>query len=238
MLTTKILLNSIISTKSACFMTIDIKDFYLNTPMERPKYMRLKLADIPDDFIALYKLNQLTATDGYVYVLIQKGLLTEHPRSGFWNHDWRPISFTLCVDDFGVKYVGIKHAHNLIKTLNEHYQTSQDWKREQYLGLTIKWDYPQQQIHLSMPCYCQKAGQCFRHHAPTKQQHQPYPHTACTYGSKQQHTEATGNSPLLNKADKTFVQEVIGVFLYSAHAVDCTMCPEPFCSKKYLSTSC
>ncbi len=36
--------------------------------------MRLKLADIPDDFIALYKLNQLTTTDGYVYVLIQKGM--------------------------------------------------------------------------------------------------------------------------------------------------------------------
>ena len=55
-------------------MTIYIKDFYLKTPMERPEYMRLKIADIPDDFIALYKLNQLTTTDGYVYVLIQKGM--------------------------------------------------------------------------------------------------------------------------------------------------------------------
>eukprot|EP00804_Cyclotella_cryptica_P006952 CCRYP_007096-RA/>CCRYP_007096-RA protein AED:0.31 eAED:0.29 QI:0/0/0/1/0/0/3/0/365 len=25
---------------------------------------------------------------------------------GFYKHDWRPISFTLCVDDFGVKYTG------------------------------------------------------------------------------------------------------------------------------------
>eukprot|EP00804_Cyclotella_cryptica_P031066 CCRYP_015981-RA/>CCRYP_015981-RA protein AED:0.30 eAED:0.30 QI:0/0/0/1/1/1/3/0/511 len=46
MLTTKILLNSVISTKGARFMTIDIKDFYLNTPMVRPEYMRLKLSDI------------------------------------------------------------------------------------------------------------------------------------------------------------------------------------------------
>eukprot|EP00804_Cyclotella_cryptica_P019948 CCRYP_007857-RA/>CCRYP_007857-RA protein AED:0.46 eAED:0.46 QI:0/-1/0/1/-1/1/1/0/132 len=46
MLTTKILLNSAISTKGARFMTIDIKDFYLNTPMVRPEYMRLKLSDI------------------------------------------------------------------------------------------------------------------------------------------------------------------------------------------------
>eukprot|EP00804_Cyclotella_cryptica_P002892 CCRYP_009398-RA/>CCRYP_009398-RA protein AED:0.47 eAED:0.47 QI:0/-1/0/1/-1/1/1/0/79 len=39
MITVKILLNSIISTVNAKFMTIDIKDFYLNTPMERPEYM-------------------------------------------------------------------------------------------------------------------------------------------------------------------------------------------------------
>ena len=40
MLTVKILLNSVISTKGARFMTIDIKDFYLNTPMARFEYMR------------------------------------------------------------------------------------------------------------------------------------------------------------------------------------------------------
>jgi hypothetical protein len=34
MITTKLLLNSIISTPGPRFMTIDIKDFYLNTPME------------------------------------------------------------------------------------------------------------------------------------------------------------------------------------------------------------
>ena len=31
-------------------MTIDIKDFYLNTPMPRYKYLRLKLEDLPKDF--------------------------------------------------------------------------------------------------------------------------------------------------------------------------------------------
>jgi hypothetical protein len=37
----KILLNSVISTKDARCMTLDIKDFYLNTPMKRYEYMRL-----------------------------------------------------------------------------------------------------------------------------------------------------------------------------------------------------
>ena len=33
LLTVKLLLNSIVSTPGSKFMTIDIKDFYLNTPM-------------------------------------------------------------------------------------------------------------------------------------------------------------------------------------------------------------
>ncbi len=39
LLTVKLLLNSIISTPNAKFMTMDIKDFYLNTPMARFEYM-------------------------------------------------------------------------------------------------------------------------------------------------------------------------------------------------------
>ena len=37
--TIKVLINSIISTAGAKFMTMDIKDFYLNTPMARYEYM-------------------------------------------------------------------------------------------------------------------------------------------------------------------------------------------------------
>jgi hypothetical protein len=36
--TRKILLNSVISTRDATFISVDIKNFYLNTPLERPEY--------------------------------------------------------------------------------------------------------------------------------------------------------------------------------------------------------
>eukprot|EP00804_Cyclotella_cryptica_P012915 CCRYP_002273-RA/>CCRYP_002273-RA protein AED:0.38 eAED:0.38 QI:0/0/0/1/0/0/3/0/465 len=243
MLTTKILLNSIISTQGARFMTIDIKDFYLNTLMARPEFMRLKLADIPVEFIILYNLRNLATPDGNVYVRVQKGMYglpqagiiaqqllesrlvangyqqsTVTP--GFWKHDWRPIAFALCVDDFGVKYVGIEHAKHLLQALNTHYTTSHDWKGDRYLGLTITWDYPRKQVHLSMPGYCQKAGQRFRHNIPTKPQHQPYPHTRAPTAPSNKDPDL---STPLNKQDTTFIQEVIGVFLYYARAVDCTM---------------
>ena len=51
--TVKLLLNSVVSTNGAKFFTLDIKDFYLNTPMERFEYMILKMENIPDNVIVL-----------------------------------------------------------------------------------------------------------------------------------------------------------------------------------------
>ena len=74
LLTVKLLLNSIISTLGANFMTIDIKDFYLNTPMARYEYMRLKLLDIPEEVTKHYNLATKVKNDGYVYIEIRQGM--------------------------------------------------------------------------------------------------------------------------------------------------------------------
>jgi hypothetical protein len=55
-LTVKLLLNSIISTKNAKFMTLDIKDFYLMTPMKQYEYSQMKLDLFPQDIINEYNL--------------------------------------------------------------------------------------------------------------------------------------------------------------------------------------
>jgi hypothetical protein len=70
----KILLNSVISTKEAQCVTLDIKDFYLNTPMKRYEYMRLKLSDIPEKIIEEYKLYEIVTDNGYVHCKIRKGV--------------------------------------------------------------------------------------------------------------------------------------------------------------------
>jgi hypothetical protein len=59
-----------------------------------------------------------------------------------WTHQSRPISFTLVVDNFGIKYVGQEHAMHLISILKEHYELSEDWKGTKFIGLTLEWDYP------------------------------------------------------------------------------------------------
>ncbi len=74
MVTVKLHLNSVISTKGACYCTIDLKDFYLMTPMTRPEYMRMKIKDLPEDFVIMYNLVDKATSDGFVYIKIQKGM--------------------------------------------------------------------------------------------------------------------------------------------------------------------
>ena len=66
--TVKILLDSIVSTPNTKFMTIDIKGFYLNTPMAQSKYMHLKLGNLPKSVVQQYNLEEKTTRDGYMYV--------------------------------------------------------------------------------------------------------------------------------------------------------------------------
>jgi hypothetical protein len=71
--TSKVLINSVISTQDAKFLVIDIKIFYLNTPLGRFEYMVIILASLPQETIQKYHLNEL-AQDGKVYIEIQKGM--------------------------------------------------------------------------------------------------------------------------------------------------------------------
>ena len=83
MLTVKMLLNSVISTKDAKFMTIDIKDFYLNTPMQRYKYMRLKMEELPEDFVEEYKLQEKVTKDGYVTSQFARECMAYHKQASW-----------------------------------------------------------------------------------------------------------------------------------------------------------
>jgi hypothetical protein len=62
-----------------------------------------------------------------------------------------------------------------------------------------------------------------QHRAPSKLQHQSYPHVKPNYGAKAQYTEDMGNSALLPKEDKKIIQEVISTFLYYARCIKSTM---------------
>ena len=70
----KMHLNSVITTKGAQYCTFDKMDFYLNTPMEQPELMRMKLSDLPPEFVTLYNLSNIAKENRNMYIRIQKGM--------------------------------------------------------------------------------------------------------------------------------------------------------------------
>ncbi len=68
MLVAKMLFNSVISTKGARFMTMDISNFYLMTPLHRPEFIHVKLSNIPDEVIEEYMLREKATKNGSVYI--------------------------------------------------------------------------------------------------------------------------------------------------------------------------
>jgi hypothetical protein len=146
--TFKILINSTLSTEDAAMMMMDIKNYYLGTPLPRFEYMKMLLSRFPDEIIQKYNLNAL-AVDGWVYIEIRKGMYDlkqvgllanqllqtrlapfgyypSRHTPGLWLHKTRPISFRLVVDDFAVKYVGKQHAEHLRNALLRTYKLTTD----------------------------------------------------------------------------------------------------------------
>ena len=245
MLVAKILFNSVILTPGARFMTMDISNFYLMTPLLRPEYIRIKLSDLPQEIIDQYQLKDKVNKNGMVFVAVTKGMyglpqsgllanellekrLNQHGYfqskfvPGLWRHKTRPIQFVLTVDDFGVKYVGKQHAEHLYQVLCKHYKVPTDWKGERYIGIHLRWDYTNHQVHLFMPGYVKKAPTIFRHQQRRKQ-NQPFPHTPVQYGARKQYAKTKSTAPPLDKKGKKFIQQVCGKFLFYGRAVDSTL---------------
>jgi hypothetical protein len=71
--TFKILINSTLSTKDAAMMMMDIKNYYLGTPLPRLESMKMPFSRFPKEIVQRYNLNAL-AVDGRVYIKIRKGM--------------------------------------------------------------------------------------------------------------------------------------------------------------------
>ena len=64
---------------------------------------------------------------------------------------------------------------------------------------------------------------CYAHPMPLKSQHCPHSPNAILLGEDYQSPTPTNNSPLLDAAGKKHIQQIIGSFLYYAHAIDPTI---------------
>jgi hypothetical protein len=79
--TTKLVINSTISTLGAKYMCGDIKIFYSGMPMKCYEYMRLPITIVPQEIIDKYALMALVH-NRYVYLEIRSGMLYGLPQAG------------------------------------------------------------------------------------------------------------------------------------------------------------
>ena len=250
LLETKILLNSTISDaeKGARFLSCDLKDFFLASPMNKPEYMKVHISKFPPDIIQRYKLELLQDDNGYVYIKIKKGMyglkqaailaylqlvnfLKEHgyfPEKhciGLWSHNTLPTKFCLCVDDFGIKYFSKSDVNHLLNALRAHYKISIDWDGNNYCGLTMKWNYNDGYVDVSMPGYVTKQLERYNHQTPSKPQYAPHLWPSKVYGAKSQTVSDDTSTSITNKNDIKLIQSISGAFLYYGQAVDPTILP-------------
>ena len=97
MIETKILINSVISQakQGTTFLSCDLKEFFLATPMLKPEYMKIHNKNIPQDIRDHYELDKLLSDDGYIYCKIKKRM-------------------------YGLKQATILSFDNLFKKLSSH----------------------------------------------------------------------------------------------------------------------
>ena len=159
---------------------------------------------LPQEFIELYNL-QDKIKNGHIYMRIVRGIYgpsqsgklandllkkrlaeegyfeVQHT-PGLFKHKWRPVWFTLVVDDFGIKYIGGEHRDHLLKPLNKYYEVETDYNGELHCGVTLKWDYIQKRVlmwyvDISMLNYVHKNLVKYKHENHKKQvcPHEPAP---------------------------------------------------------------
>jgi hypothetical protein len=230
-------------------MMMDIKNYYLGTPLPRFEYMKMLLSRFPKEVIQKYNLHALSV-DSWVYIEVRKGmyglkqaglLVNQLLQSrlapfgyyparhtpGLWLHKTRPISFTLAVDDFAVddfavKYVGKKHAEHLRNAHLQPYELTTDWTATAYSGMTLKWDYGKRTCNISMHGYVSNVLDKFQHDSPKHQQHTPSRYVTPVYGAKTQYATKDETPPLTAQQCLT-IQKVTGSVFYYARAIDPTV---------------
>jgi hypothetical protein len=243
--------NHLIDTRYA---TIDIKDFYLGSKLTEPEYFSIPVKNIPVETMIEFDLQQYANDDNVLFQV--DGTMYGHPVAGrianadlvehlgqhgyiqdpnipsFFENAINQVSFTLVVDDFGIKYTGADTLKDLIRVLELRYIIKVDMSGKKYVGIRLDWDYVANTVTLDMPTTVPDAIARFLPDGPRKKTRTPGIYVPPNYLSPDM-SATVDESPPATAAEKSFIMEVVGVFLFYARMVDSTMLPiVTFISKK------
>ena len=114
----------------------------------------------------------------------------------------------------------------LLTALQTHYSISIDWKGSDFCGHHLAWNYPERFVNITMPNYIPNLLDKLQY-SPKRPQYSPYPMAPFTPArlGDSQYAPEPDLSPPLNPKDTTLVQSIVGLLLYHARAIDCTILP-------------
>ena len=116
--------------------------------------------------------------------LVRNGYAPVPHTPSLWRHHTPNLVFSLIVNNFLIKYTHKGDADHLLKSLQEDYAITQDLTVERYLVLTLKWEYFNRNVSISIPVYVQAPLLKFQSNATTKPQDSPHHWNQTTYGAK------------------------------------------------------
>ena len=239
----KILIHSVVSDDGGKYMTADVSDYYLGTDLERPEYVRIQLKLIPQASMDKHEWHPYTDRNSVLFEvtkgcyglpqagkLAQDKLIAHLAVHGYlqcpdvpcvFRHVTRNVTFSLVVDDFGIKYFNREDAEHLLQCLRLEYKMTVNWKGDKYLGMQIDFAPDMRSVKLSLPGYIAKVLARFCPDS-TATASAPGVYVAPEYGAKVQYV-AQDKSPALDSPGVKRLREIVGCLLYYARVIDYTM---------------
>ena len=171
-------------SENANFTTLDIKDFYLMTPLPRSEYIRIPQKFLSAQILTKHSLHPFLFNNSVLFeevsksmyglphagTIAQDSLVARLATQGYlqtgttclFRHVNNGVAFILAVDDFGAKFQDSVGADDLIRCLQLYYTLTIKKDATKYLGLTIiAVDKVAREVRMSAPGVIAKALQRF-----------------------------------------------------------------------------
>ena len=151
------------------------------------------------------------------------GYLEAKNTPGYWKHIWKPISWTLIVDDLGFNYMNKQHVDELLKIMSQWYIMKMDWKGTSFGGINLKWNYEGERwVEISLPGYIDNILACFIHPHPKIPQDSPHPAPPTKFTQATPAPPSPDESPRLKKKGIERIQKICGSILWYTRACNIT----------------
>ena len=163
------------------------------------------------------------AHDDIVNHLKKHGYVLAGVTDGLFKQVTCDISFTLLVDNFGIKYTREEDVRHLIKIMRKKYSFKVDFNSKQYIGIHLDWDYDKRELKCSMKVYVEQALTELEHVLTNKCHFlAPSKGSIPNQWAKIQYATNDDSNPLDEKTIR-YLQCVVGKFLCYARTINNTM---------------